>query len=149
MAADPPLTAADDDPDPWLRPPWETAPDETDSDLGRRRSVPRSGAADPLAGADPLLLATLADASDALARLDTSLAAADAAVQDGLLARLALREAAGWLAHAHTWVHPLDLALRAAGRMAAPSRSGSRSLSDEVAEVAKGGRPAAGHNPSP
>ncbi len=39
----------------------------------------------------------------------------------GLLARLALTEAAGWLAHAHAWVHPLDLALRAAD-LTAPAR---------------------------
>ena len=30
----------------------------------------------------------------------------------GLIARLALREAAGWLAAQHAWVHPDDLALR-------------------------------------
>ncbi|HST75419.1 MAG TPA: hypothetical protein VLJ20_08610, partial [Acetobacteraceae bacterium] len=35
---------------------------------------------------------------------------------DGLRARLALREAAGGLAHPHgAWVHPTDLALREAG----------------------------------
>ena len=28
---------------------------------------------------------------------------------------MAFAEAAGWLAHAHAWVHPLDLALRDAG----------------------------------
>src|ERR1700760_5078794 len=36
-------------------------------------------------------------------------------VRAGLLARMALAEAAGWLAHSHAWVHPLDLALREAG----------------------------------
>ena len=30
----------------------------------------------------------------------------------GCIARMAVAEAAGWLAHAHAWVHPLDLALR-------------------------------------
>lgn len=34
---------------------------------------------------------------------------------EGLRARIAYREAAGWLAHARTWIHPRDLALRDAG----------------------------------
>ena len=42
-------------------------------------------------------------------------AAASPAVAEGLRARIAYREAAGWLAHAHTWIHPPDLALRDAG----------------------------------
>ena len=42
-------------------------------------------------------------------------ATASAAVAEGLRARIAYREAAGWLAHAHTWIHPRDLALRDAG----------------------------------
>ena len=50
-----------------------------------------------------------------MARLDARAAAAPDAVRAGLLARMAFAEAAGWLAHAHAWVHPLDLALRAAG----------------------------------
>ena len=62
-----------------------------------------SGAA--LAG----LLVPLCDATDALARLDARAAAAPDAVRDGLRARMATAEAAGWLAHAHAWVHPLDL----------------------------------------
>jgi hypothetical protein len=58
----------------------------------------------------------LAEASAALARLDARIAAAEPAVGAGLLARVALREAAGWLAHQHgTWVHPVDLGLREAG----------------------------------
>jgi hypothetical protein len=37
-------------------------------------------------------------------------------VAEGLRARLALREAAGWLAHQYaSWVHPTDLGLREAG----------------------------------
>ena len=58
------------------------------------------------------LLGPLCDATDALARLDARAAAAPDAVREGLLARMAAAEAAGWLAHAHAWVHPLDLALR-------------------------------------
>ena len=48
----------------------------------------------------------------------TPAAAAPDAVRDGLRARMATAEAAGWLAHAHAWVHPLDLSLRAAGHTA-------------------------------
>jgi hypothetical protein len=33
-------------------------------------------------------------------------------VAEGLRARLAYLEAAGWLRHAHVWIHPRDLALR-------------------------------------
>ncbi len=49
---------------------------------------------------------------DAVARLEASTAAAAPMVQAGLRARLTYREAAGWLAHYGTWVHPLDLAMR-------------------------------------
>jgi len=61
------------------------------------------------------LLSPLADAQDTLARLEATLATASAAAAEGLRARTAYREAAGWLAHSHTWVHPRDLALRDAG----------------------------------
>src|SRR5690242_7271959 len=62
------------------------------------------------------LLIPLADAVDAVARLEASIAgAASQAVAEGLRARIAYREAVGWLAHAHTWIHPRDLALRDAG----------------------------------
>lgn len=61
------------------------------------------------------LLAPLAAAQAGLIRLDTTLALGPAPVAAGLAARLALREAAGWLAHQGCWIHPLDLALREAG----------------------------------
>jgi hypothetical protein len=61
------------------------------------------------------LLLPLARAQGALARLEATAAAASAAVQEGLRARLAFREAAGWLAHQGHWIHPIDLALRDAG----------------------------------
>jgi hypothetical protein len=61
------------------------------------------------------LLLPLARAQDGLARLEATAAAASEAVRDGLRARLAFREAAGWLAHQGYWVHPTDLALRDAG----------------------------------
>jgi hypothetical protein len=60
----------------------------------------------------PALLAPLSDATDALARLDARAAVAREEVREGLIARMAFAEAAGWLAHAHAWVHPLDLCLR-------------------------------------
>jgi hypothetical protein len=61
------------------------------------------------------LLLPLARAQGGLARLEASAAAASEAVREGLRARLAFREAAGWLAHQGHWVHPIDLALRDAG----------------------------------
>jgi hypothetical protein len=64
--------------------------------------------------AHPLLL-PLAEAQDTVARLEATAATASSAVIEGLRARVAYREAAGWLAHAHTWIHPRDLALRDAG----------------------------------
>src|SRR6202042_2538082 len=64
--------------------------------------------------------------------LDARAAAAPEAVRDGLRARMATAEAAGWLAHAHAWVHLLDLSLRAAGLTASTALAavghGARSL---------------------
>jgi hypothetical protein len=78
------------------------------------------------------LLVPLCAATDALARLDARAAASPNAVRDGLRARMATAEAAGWLAHAHAWVHPLDLSLRAAGLTASAALAavghGPRSL---------------------
>src|SRR5580692_2980238 len=61
------------------------------------------------------LLLPLARAQDGLARLEATAAAASEAVREGLRARLAFREAAGWLAHQGHWIHPIDLGLRDAG----------------------------------
>jgi hypothetical protein len=128
MAADTCFGDADDPdaPDPLLRPAWEDTPDETDADRpgGRPRwgmlstdapPATRRGDAWPAGNDLPMLLCPLCDAADALARLDARAAAAPDTMRDGLVARMALAEAAGWLAHAHAWVHPLDLALRDAG----------------------------------
>ena len=57
----------------------------------------------------------LCDAQDALARLDARTATAPEPVREGIVARMAWREAAGWLAHAHAWADPRDLALRDLG----------------------------------
>ena len=58
----------------------------------------------------------------------------------GLIARLAYAEAAGWLAHSHAWVHPLDLSLRAAGLTASTALAavgrGHRSLPQTFAGTA-------------
>ena len=95
-----------DDPDERQKPVWEEGPDETDIDLKPR---PRA------TGSDEALLKLLVNAQDALSRLDALAGAAPESIRRGLLARMALREAAGWLAFRHAWVHPLDLALRGAG----------------------------------
>ena len=60
-------------------------------------------------------LKSLSEAEDALSRLDAATLAAPDAVREGIAARLAFREASGWLAHAQSWVHPLDLCLRDLG----------------------------------
>jgi hypothetical protein len=61
------------------------------------------------------LLLPLARAQGGLVRLEAMAAAASGVVQEGLRARLAFREAAGWLAHQGHWIHPIDLTLRDAG----------------------------------
>lgn len=61
------------------------------------------------------LLAPLARAQDGIARLEARAEAASPAVVEGLRARMAYREAAGWLAYGKVWIHPQDLALRDAG----------------------------------
>jgi hypothetical protein len=113
------LSRFDNESDPWFRPVWEDEPaDDGNGPPGMfARTGPGAvGGLDVPATLAPQLLTPVADASAALARLDARLEAADPAVADGLRARLALREAAGWLAHQHgTWVHPVDLGLRDAG----------------------------------
>jgi hypothetical protein len=99
-----------------LRPAWEDTPDETDADLGHRPAPHQAKVGQrgnwPGNEAVPTWLGPLCDATDTLARLDARAAAAPDAIREGLVARMAYAEAAGWLAHAHVWVHPLDLALR-------------------------------------
>jgi hypothetical protein len=106
----------DHDADDWLfRPVWEDTPDETETPEPPPRMPPLPRPARPadLLGDDAAaLLAPLAAAQDALARLDARAALAPPPLRAGLIARLAFREAAGLLAAARAWVHPLDLALR-------------------------------------
>lgn len=97
-----------------FRYPWE---DEPADEMPGPDHLPR-GRPDPAGPAwqSATLLLPLAQASAALARLDARLDRAAPELAEGLRARIALREAAGWLAHQHgTWVHPTDLGLREAG----------------------------------
>ena len=76
------------------------------------------------------LLAPLARAQHAVSRLDARTEAAAPVIAEGLRARLALREAAGWLAWARFSIHPRDLALRDAGLTGA---YGPAALADRLA----------------
>ena len=108
---------ADGPADPWFQPVWEDGDDDPPP-LPRRlpaRPAAPAPAPDGFIGVNfPALLGPLTAAQDALARLDAVAAAAPEPVREGLIARLAFREAAGWLAIVGCWVHPRDLALRAA-----------------------------------
>jgi hypothetical protein len=94
-----------------FRPPWET---DEDADL-----EPPSPARIRKVASEPNyshpLLQPLAEAQELLTRLETRAEAASEAVAEGLRVRLSYREAAGWLAQAHVWIHPHDLALRDRG----------------------------------
>ena len=61
------------------------------------------------------MIAELLAAQDGLARLEGEAGMAPEDVREGLVARMGVREAGGWLAHHGSWVHPVDLALREAG----------------------------------
>jgi HTH DNA binding domain len=99
------------DDDPWGRSVWET---DDEASLEPPGPPPlRKPAAEP-DDTHPLL-GPLARAQDAVARLEARAGAASPVVAEGLRARMAYREAAGWLSHAHIWIHPQDLALRDAG----------------------------------
>src|SRR5690349_13609014 len=92
----------------WWRPVW--ADEETEPPGTLRRPKP-AGAPDY----GHQLLAPLARAQDAVARLEARAEAADPGIAEGLRARMAYREAAGWLQFAQVSIHPRDLALRDAG----------------------------------
>ena len=57
----------------------------------------------------------LSQAQNGVARLEASVATASPAVAEGIRARIAYGEAAGWLANVSTWINPNDLALRDSG----------------------------------
>jgi hypothetical protein len=94
----------------WYKPVWETEDDEglDPPALPFRRA--HKTPAGP--GFDHPLLTPLAAAQDAVARLEAKTETASDAVGEGMRARMVYLEAAGWLAHAHVWIHPWDLALR-------------------------------------
>ncbi|ONH82077.1 hypothetical protein APZ41_016460 [Roseomonas mucosa] len=92
--------------------------DEGDPDDGSTLpwATRRSGQPPPAAAPDPAwLLLPLRQAEDLVSRLDARAGAASEAVREGLVARLALAEAAAWLTQAGLPTHPHDLGLRAAG----------------------------------
>jgi hypothetical protein len=99
----------EDDDISWFKPVWETEDEE-----GLEPPGPLRRARKPAAEPDYLhpLLTPLARAQDAVARLEAKVETASGAVAEGLRARMAYLEAAGWLRHAHVWIHPRDLALR-------------------------------------
>jgi hypothetical protein len=107
MVSDTPL-AEPGEPDQRHHPAW------ADTSQDRERLAPARAVRDAWPGSEDAaaLLGPLSDATDMLARLDARAAAAADPVREGLTARMAYAEAAGWLAHTHAWVHPLDLALR-------------------------------------
>ena len=114
----------DDDDDFLFRPPWEGDDEEAPPGAPpHRQSASLPDYAHPL-------LAPLARAQHAVTRLDARAEAAAPIITEGLRARLALREAAGWLAWARFSIHPRDLALRDAGLTGA---YGPAALADRLA----------------
>jgi hypothetical protein len=92
-----------------FRPVWETDDDLDPPCPSRtRKPAPEPDFRHPL-------LEPLARTQDAVARLEMAAELVSPPVAEGLRARLSYREAAGWLAHAHVWIHPHDLALRDRG----------------------------------
>jgi hypothetical protein len=117
-------TGEDDDDDFWFRPVWETEDEvEPPGAPPRRQSAVAPNYTHPL-------LAPLARAQHAVSRLDARAEAAAPIIAEGLRSRLAVREAAGWLAWARFVVHPRDLALREAGLTGA---YGPAALADHLA----------------
>jgi hypothetical protein len=67
-----------------------------------------------------------------LARLEAKAEMVSPAVAEGLRARMAYLEAAGWLRHAYIWIHPWDLALRDYGCV---TSYGAAAHADQLATV--------------
>ncbi len=76
--------------------------------------LPKGRSSDRPDLAHPLLL-PLSRAQNSVARLEAAVAAASDPVTEGIRARIAYTEAAGWLAHVSSWIHPNELALRDSG----------------------------------
>src|SRR5271163_4737916 len=94
----------EDDEEVWWRPPWETDDEPALEPPGT--PSPRKAAVEP--DYTHPLLTPLAQAQDAIARLEARAEAASPAVAEGLRARIAYREAAGWLTYSNIWIHPQD-----------------------------------------
>ena len=92
--------------EPW----WEPGRDANDE----VELIPKAARSAETGLYHPLLL-PLSQAQNAVARLEASVATVSPAVAEGIRARTAYSEAAGWLAHVSTWIHPNDLALRDSG----------------------------------
>lgn len=112
-AEEPAESGATDGQEPW-RPVWEDAAAEAMAMAPPPWLAPSRRQPEPDWRA---LAAPLAAAEDALSRLDAGAEAASPALCEGLVARMAFAEAAGWLASAadRAWIHPRDLALAEAG----------------------------------
>lgn len=90
---------------------WSNDPEDDEFDLVGSISVrqqSKGGLEDARA-----LLTPLATAIEILTRLDTLVSVASPEVAVGLRARMAFKEAAGWLSFSHVRIHERDLALRA------------------------------------
>src|SRR3954454_16408422 len=127
-------SGADEEDETWFRPVWET--EEETEPPGKLRARPVAKEPDYT---HPLL-APLARAQEAVARLDAHTEAAHAAIAEGLRARLSYREASGWLAYSHVWIHSRDLALRDAGLTASygPAAAIGRQAAELPATTAHG-----------
>jgi hypothetical protein len=82
--------------------------------IGLVPALPRERTFSDLDLAHPLLI-PLSRAQHSVTRLETAVAAASDAVAEGIRARMAYAEAAGWLAHVSTWIDPNELAVRDSG----------------------------------
>lgn len=102
----------EDDYNPF-RPVWEDNEEEKGLDLPP--SLQYRKPTTELSLSDPELLRGLLETEQTLSRLDATVSASPPSIREGLIARMAFREASGWLAQASQWVHPNDVALRSLG----------------------------------
>ena len=95
----------------WFSPPWEDVDDDAPAkpSLGKAQKGAQEGRF------SITTVSKLIKAHSVLDRLDTIIAEAPPLVAKGTLARIALSEASGFLAHHKARISPRDLALRAAG----------------------------------
>jgi hypothetical protein len=105
---------------------WSNEPLEADDDPLDRALFRTKPSRVPSYNDEHPLLFPLSQAQDALTRLDALTSAASPSVAEGVRARLAFREASGWLSYSHVWVHHNDLALRASGKTGSYSAAALR-----------------------